>query len=84
MIITVYFSPNFTMPFMPLVDEKTCAEHYVAQLPLLKSFQTYTIYQVHYKCINPLDLVNIPPYHPPETITKVSTTERNIIHNMTN
>ena len=23
------------------------------------------------KYINPLDLVNIPPYHPPETITKV-------------
>ena len=34
------------------------------------------------KYINPLDILNISPYHPPETITKVSTTERNIIHNM--
>ena len=32
--------------------------------------------------INPLDIVNIPLDHPPETITKVSTTERNRIHNM--
>ena len=35
------------------------------------------------KLINPLDLVNIPPDRPPETITKVSTTEINIIHNLT-
>ena len=35
------------------------------------------------KVINPIDIVNIPPYHLPEIITKVSTTERNIIHNMT-
>ena len=34
------------------------------------------------KYINPLDVVNISPYHPPEKITKVSTTERNIINNM--
>ena len=30
----------------------------------------------------PLDIVNIPPYHSPETITNVSTTERNRIHNI--
>ena len=35
------------------------------------------------KRINPLDHVNIPPDHPPETITKVSTIERNRIHNLT-
>ena len=35
------------------------------------------------KSINPLDIVNIPSDHPPETITKVSTTERNRIHNLT-
>ena len=35
------------------------------------------------KFINLIYLLKILPYHPPETINKVSTTERNIIHNMT-
>ena len=35
------------------------------------------------KLINALHLVNIPPDYTPETITKVSTTVRNIIHNLT-
>ena len=34
------------------------------------------------KYINPLNIVNIPPYHPPGTITKVSTTDINRIHDM--
>ena len=33
---------------------------------------------------NPLDIVNISPYHPPGKTIRVSTTERNIIHNMKN
>ena len=33
--------------------------------------------------MNPLDLVNIPPDYPPETTSKVSTTERNRIHHLT-
>ena len=33
--------------------------------------------------MNPLDIVNIPPDHPPGTITNISTTERNKIHNLT-
>ena len=36
-----------------------------------------------FKLINPLDLINIPPDYSPETITKVSTTERNRMHNLT-
>ena len=35
------------------------------------------------KWINTLDLINIPPGHPLETITKVSTTDRNIIRHLT-
>ena len=35
------------------------------------------------KLINPLYLVNISPDHPLDTITKFSTTEINIIHNLT-
>ena len=43
-IITVDFSPNFTMPCMPLGDAKTCASNYLAQLSLPKSFQPHTMY----------------------------------------
>ena len=78
---TVDFSPNFTIPCMPLGDSKQCAAHYLAQLLLPKSFQTHTMYQIHKKIINPIDIVNIPPAHQPEKITKVSTTERNRTHN---
>ena len=35
------------------------------------------------KLINPLYILNIAPDNPLETITKVSKTERNIIHNQT-
>ena len=48
-INTVNFSPNFTIPCMTLGDAKTCASHYISQLFLPKSCQTYTINQVHYK-----------------------------------
>ena len=33
--------------------------------------------------MNSLDIVNITPDYPPETITNISTTEKNIIHILT-
>ena len=74
MIITVDFPPNFIIPCMPLGDTKTCAAHYVSQLSLPKSLHPHTMYfRLLKKYINLLDIVNISPYHPPETMTKVST-----------
>ena len=65
MINTVYFSPKFTMPYMTLGDAQTCAAHYVSQILLPKSCHPHSMYWVHLKLINPLDVVNIVPDHPP-------------------
>ena len=45
---------------------------------------TYNVFGSLQKQIITLDLVNITPHHTPETITKVSTTDRNRIHNIKN
>ena len=67
---------------MSLGDSKTCAAQYVEKLLPLKPCQPHTKIRFVTSCSNPLDIGNIQSGHPPETITRVTTTERNIIHNI--
>ena len=80
----VYFWLNFTMLCMPLGDEKTRAAHYVSQLLLTKIFHPYIInYFNKTSWINQLDIEKFQPDQSPATITEVSITEINIMHNLT-
>ena len=78
----MYFPPNFTIPYMKIVDVKTCTVQYVAQLllpnPGIPVQQTRFITS----CSNPLYLGNIKTDYQPEIINNVATTERKIIHNL--
>ena len=71
------------IPFMPFGYEKHVQHimyhncHYTNPSSPIQFIRFITKY------INPLDIVNIPPYHPLETINKVSITAINRIHNTT-
>ena len=69
------------MQFITLGYEKTCAALYIKKCYYTNSISTIHKIRFIARYNNPPDIGNIQPYHLPATITKVVTTERNIIYN---